>query len=109
MSDTTAEGFRLERRGDLSIVRLEGPKIPPELAAPLYRLVDEEGPRRVVLDLSAVRYISSNGIGILVSLHKRLVAASGRMVVCGIDPDVLALLKLTNVDRLIAAYPTEEE
>ena len=60
----------------------------------------ENGRWRVVVDLSAVTLLASMGLGALVSLHKKCKEESGSLVVCGLGKELLALLKLTHLDRV---------
>ncbi|HEU5115685.1 MAG TPA: STAS domain-containing protein [Isosphaeraceae bacterium] len=109
MSEIDPPGFHVERQGDVLIVRLTGPNVPPDLGEPLYRLVEEGVSNRFVLNLGAIRYLSSNGIGILATLRKRLDAVGGTLVACQVDPEVHQLLKYTNLDRLIPILDTEQD
>ena len=53
------------------------------------------------VDLSAVDSLSSAGLGLLVSLHRRLVRSQGRLVVANAADHVLELLQLTRLDTLL--------
>jgi len=48
--------------------------------------------RSVTVDLSSVEFIDSSGVGALVFLHKRLVAAGQKLVVTGLKGQPLELL-----------------
>jgi anti-sigma B factor antagonist len=60
----------------------------------------EGGRWRLLVDLSQVTLLASMGLGALVSLHKKCKEEGGGMVVCGLGKDLLALLKLTHLDRV---------
>jgi anti-sigma B factor antagonist len=80
------------------------------LGADLYRLVDEQDSRRLVLDFGQVQYISSQAIGILAKLHKKTAALKGGLLVlCNLSPRLLDLLKVMRFDRLIAIKATQVE
>lgn len=64
----------------------------------------EHGRWRIVVDLAQVTLLASMGLGALVSLHKKCKEESGSMVVCGLGKDLLALLKLTHLDRVFRVY-----
>src|SRR6476620_8008753 len=67
----------------------------------LYRLVDEAGHHQVVLDFSAVKYLSSQAVGIILTMNKKAAQfPEGRLVLCGIGQQLLQLLKITRLDRL---------
>ena len=59
------------------------------------------GDLRVVADLSHFDVIPSFMLGTLVTLHLRLAKAGGRLKLCGLRPEVLAGLKVTNLDRVL--------
>lgn len=80
------------------------------LGADLYRLVDEQDNRRLVLDFGQVEYISSQALGILAQLHKKTARLpGGLLILCNLSPRMLQLLKIVNFDRLITIKPTQVE
>ena len=81
-----------------------------EIGQELYRLVDEEDRRRLVLDFEKVQYLSSQAIGIVLNLNKKLSALKGsKFVLCGVGPKLLELLKITRLDRILTVKPTQKE
>ena len=84
------------------------------LKADLLRLVDTENRTRLVLDFTEVQFLSSQVIGMLLSLNKRLTAAKSvdagaELVLCGLRPQLLDLLKITRLDRVLKIKPTRKE
>jgi anti-sigma B factor antagonist len=80
------------------------------IAEALYRLVEADGRRRVVLDFGRVQYLSSRAIGIVTGLRKRLAAFPGsRLVLCGVGPSLMQLLKIAGLDRLLTIKPSRRE
>ena len=89
---------------------LMDPQILEEIGQELYRLVDEEDRRRVVLDFEKVQYLSSQAIGIVLNLNKKLAALkNSKFVLCGVGPKLLELLKITRLDRILTVKPTQKE
>ncbi len=81
-----------------------------EIATELYRLVDEEDRRKLVLDFEKVEYISSQAFGIIITLHKKLGALkNSKMVLCSVGPKIAELLKITRLDRVLTIKPTQRE
>ena len=66
----------------------------PELGAALDGLGDDV--ESLVLDLSALEYVSSAGIRQIVAAHKKM---SGSLEVRGVAPEVLEVFRLTGVDK----------
>jgi anti-sigma B factor antagonist len=89
---------------------LMDPLILEEIGKELYRLVDEEDKRRLILDFEKVQYLSSQAIGIVLTLNKKLSALkNSKFVLCGVGPKLLELLKITRLDRILTVKPTQKE
>ena len=89
---------------------LMDPMILEEIGQELYRLVDEEDKRRLILDFEKVQYLSSQAIGIVLTLNKKLAALkNSKFVLCGVGPKLLELLKITRLDRILTVKPTQKE
>lgn len=63
----------------------------------------------LVVDLGLVGVLTSAGIGALVRLHKRMDELKGKMAVCGLNPDLAELFRLTRMDRLFLVVETREQ
>src|SRR4051794_25248501 len=80
------------------------------LGADLYRLVDEQDNRRLIVDFGQVQFISSHAIGILATLHKKTAALKGGLLIlCNLSPRMLDLLKIVKLDKLITIKATQVE
>jgi len=76
----------------------------------LYRLVDAEDRRKIVLDFEKVQYLSSQAIGIILTMNKKLSQLkNSQLVLCGVGPRLQELLKITRLDRLLTIRPTHRE
>jgi anti-sigma B factor antagonist len=67
----------------------------------LNRLVDEDHRQNILLDFTRVRYLSSQAIGMIISLHKKLSQSHGALELGGVSPQLLQLLKITKLDRIL--------
>ncbi len=70
----------------------------------LLRLADELGPRGLHLDLAAVRFLSSTGLGKLVGLHHRVAARGGRLTLTRVSPLVYEVFEITRLVRLLDVH-----
>jgi anti-anti-sigma factor len=66
----------------------------------LHRLIEDQGHTRLVLNLTGVRYLSTEVLGILASLQRGLHPARGSIVLCGLDPLLLDMVRITHLDRV---------
>ena len=74
----------------------------------LNRLV-EEGHTRLVVNFGGVRYLSSDVLGILAAVHKKIDPARGRIQLCGLDPLLRDMLRITHLDRVLDVCTDEAE
>jgi anti-sigma B factor antagonist len=95
---TANEGGRLTFRieGELDALSV------PEIRTELERIVAARPPE-VVFDLSGLRMIDSSGVGVIVSLYKRVRAYGGLVTIDGLRDQPLAILRLLGLDRILAA------
>lgn len=80
-----------------------------QIGEELYPLVDQLDRRRLVLDFEPVQFLSSQAIGIVLTLHQKLSAIGGRLIVCGAGPRLMELMRITRLDRLLTIKPTQKE
>lgn len=67
------------------------------------------GQARLVVDLHAVDFIDSSGIGTLIGGLKAARQQGGDLRIANAGEQVRAVLKLTNLDRILAPHATVEE
>ncbi|WP_435204133.1 STAS domain-containing protein [Micromonospora sp. bgisy143] len=67
------------------------------------------GARVVVVDLTAVRFMDSSGLGALVVAYKELRARDGWLGLAGVQPPVRKVLSVTSVDRVIESFDTVQD
>jgi anti-anti-sigma factor len=65
----------------------------------------EGGVSRLVLDLTAVPYMDSAGLGTLVHSNGLVLRGGGMLRLCGVGERVAALLKLTKMDAVLSMDP----
>jgi anti-sigma B factor antagonist len=94
--------FSRADNGPETLLRIEGTldaATAPDLRPTLDALV-AEARQSVVVDLSMLELIDSSGVGVIVSLYKRLKAQGGDMRVVGVRDQPLAILRLLRMDRI---------
>src|ERR671918_3115613 len=68
----------------------------------------EEGARKFVIDFSKTGYIDSSGLGVLVSLSKKIREQGGELRLAGLNADLQTLFELTKLDTLFTITDTRE-
>ena len=72
----------------VDVVEIRHPTPAHEFAADVFALVDRDGYRKLLLDLGAVRYLSSTAFAVLLTLARRVQEAGGQLKICNLHPDV---------------------
>jgi anti-sigma B factor antagonist len=76
----------------------------PEFQARLLSAI-ESGERSIIIDLTNVDYMNSAGLKALLVAAKKLGSPSGRMVLCGLAPNVYTVFELTGFHVLFTIRP----
>ncbi|MGI8808481.1 MAG: STAS domain-containing protein [Acidimicrobiales bacterium] len=76
-----------------------------ELRHRLVDLIDGQGNRHVVLDLSRMTCIDSTGLAVFVDAHKRMQKRAGTLVFSGPQPAVAAAFGSTGLDKVFTVTP----
>jgi anti-anti-sigma factor len=71
-------------------------------------LISSGGVPRVVVDLSALDFMSSAFIARLVALNKRIQAANGRAILCGLHPFVREAFHDSRLERVFDISDDQE-
>jgi anti-sigma B factor antagonist len=74
----------------------------------LHRLI-EEGHTRLVVNFAGVRYLSSEVLGILAGLQRKVDPARGSLVLCGLDPLLRDMMRIAHLDRVFDICGDEAE
>ncbi len=76
----------------------------------VYRLVDAEDKRMLILDFEQVEYLSSQAIGIVLTLNKKLSKLKHTsLVLCGVGPKLMELIKITRLDKILKIRESQRE
>lgn len=64
---------------------------------------------QVILNLDAVEFIDSTGLGVLLSLLRNLKTHEGELRLTGVGTQVLSIFRLVRMNRIFDIYPNMEE
>ncbi|MER3416002.1 MAG: anti-sigma factor antagonist [Gemmataceae bacterium] len=106
--------LEVEDIGDVTVVKFTDRKILDEqniqaIGEQLFSLVDDQGKKRLLLDFGNVEYLSSAALGKLITLHKKIQQAQGRLALCCIDPQIYEVFKITKLNQIFNIYEDEQE
>ncbi len=92
----------IEIRGDVTAAS-------EDMLMEAYTLATEGGVQAVLLDFSALEYMNSGGIGLLVTLLVRANRLKQRLLACGLNDHYRQIFELTRLDEAISIYADQAE
>ena len=70
--------------------------------------VRENRPNWVIFDFGAVKFFSSQVLGLLLDVRAKLKESKGEVLISGINPQLYRVFKITNLDKLFRFFPDKE-
>lgn len=105
--DRTDQGFTIV---EFTTDSLMNPLELESIGQAVYQFVDRTQPDKLLLDFQKVKYLSSQAIGIILTLNKKVTQKKGASVtLCGVGPSLLQLLKITRLDKILTIKPTQAD
>jgi anti-anti-sigma factor len=74
-----------------------------------YNHACDTGTRYIILNFERLDYMSSSGIGLLVTLLIRAQRQQQHLLACGLNEHYRHILELTRLNEAISVYPTEAQ
>ena len=103
--------FNLRRFGQVTAIEVAGQLIVGNRQELRQMVLAElaQGSRSFVVDFALTGYIDSSGLGILVSLSKKIREAGGRLQLASLNEDLRTLFELTKLYTLFEIRDSLEE
>ena len=103
--------FNMSREGEVTVVDVAGQLIVGNRQELKNKVLDEleGGARRFLVDFTETAYIDSSGLGILVSLSKKIRQAGGELRLSSLNEDLRTLFALTKLDTLFRIADSRQE
>ena len=100
----------MTREQDVTVVDVGGQLIVGNRQELKQKVLDEleKGDRRFLIDFAQTGYIDSSGLGVLVSLSKKIREQGGELRLANINEDLKTLFELTKLDTLFQIADTRE-
>jgi anti-sigma B factor antagonist len=91
--------------GDVTIVRFVDRKILDvtnihELGRELFQLVEEQNKKKLLLNFSTVEFLSSETLGELIKLEKKVKQHAGKLILSDIKPEIYEVFAITRLNKL---------
>ncbi len=112
-ASTPHEGIRIDlsRHGTTAVARICGSADMTATEAMKEHLLSlADGPsERIILDLSGLEFISSEGLGAIIAAHMRCRPHKERLVLAAPREPIRHLLAVTRLDRLFSIYESVDQ
>jgi len=104
--------FTLDKHEKYVLIKLNESKlnslISPQLKSELI-LINTEGLRNIILDLSVVKYSDSSGLSSLLVGHRLCKNAEGSFIITGVNDNINRLVTISQLENVLSIVPTVEE
>ena len=103
--------FQVSKNDDVTLIEVEGQLIvgnPQDLKNQVMEQL-EGGDLKFVIDFANTGYIDSSGLGVLVSLSKKIREQGGELRLSCLNDDLRTLFELTKLDTLFKITNNKEE
>ena len=90
-----------------NVLPLEGEidlHVSPRISAALGVMIEQK-PARLVVDLSAVSYIDSSGLAVLIEGMQNVEAYGGKFVLAGLQDNVRPIFEIARLDQVFLIFP----
>lgn len=104
--------FSIDKHEKYVLIKLNESKlnslISPQLKSE-FILINTEGLRNIILDLSAVKYSDSSGLSSLLVGHRLCKNSEGSFIITGLNENITRLVTISQLENVLSIVPTVEE
>jgi stage II sporulation protein AA (anti-sigma F factor antagonist) len=105
--------LQFDTAGSILSVRVRG-EIDHHTASDIRRGIDtilfEKRPKKLLLDLSAVSFMDSSGLGLIMGRYSVMKELEGEMVVWNPSPEIRSIITLAGMERMVRIeYPADSD
>ena len=100
--------FTLSKQGEVAVVEVDGQLVVSNRQELKQKVLDQldAGARKFLIDFAQTGYIDSSGLGVLVSLSKKIREHGGELRLAHLNDDLRTLFELTKLDTLFQISDT---
>jgi len=104
--------FEINKNGNHTLVKVNSDRLDthnaPDLKSELV-VINNQGEKNIVLDLSSCNYCDSSGLRSVLVANRLCEDAIGTFILCGLQPDVENLVKISMLDTILLITNSVEE
>lgn len=103
--------FGVNKQDDITVIDVEGQLIVGNRHELKEKVLErlENGERKFLIDFAQTGYIDSSGLGVLVSLSKKIREQGGELRLASLNEDLRTLFELTKLDTLFQISKSRDD
>ncbi len=75
----------------------------------LFDLLDKDSKKKLLLDFADIRFMSSQALGVLLTLRRKAEQGGATIVLTGIREQLMRVFEITNLDTMFNFFDSREE
>lgn len=104
--------FRLDEIQDVTLVTFKDNSILDvasiqRIGRELYELAESGAEKKLILNFQAVRFLSSQALGVLLTLRRKAEKTAVQIVLAELRPELARVFKITNLDKMFRFFDTK--
>jgi anti-anti-sigma factor len=108
------DGLEVEQIGEVMVATFRERQLLDEdkmqtIGTQLHSLGEEAGHRPLVLNFAAVERLSTEMVGKLLALQRKVQEKGGRLALCQINPQVYQVFKILRLPQVLTIFADEQE
>lgn len=104
--------FEILNKGNHTLIKVNSDRLDtnnaPDLKSELV-VVNNKGEKNIILDLSSCNFCDSSGLRSVLVANRLCEDAIGTFILCGLQPDVENLVKISMLDTILLITKTVQE
>ena len=104
---------QIEETGDVAVISFNAVSLCDiagieRVSKQVRQYIAEKRPKKIVIDFSLVKFFTSQTLGLLLDIWRKLEPEGGRVVISGINPQLHRVFKITNLDKIFKFFPDRQ-
>jgi anti-sigma B factor antagonist len=106
-------GVEMAGEADSAVVAFKAPSVSnvddiAAASAQIKQFIEENRPKKMIFDFEAVKFFSSQVLGMLLDIRAKLQPYDGEVLVSAIDPQLHRVFRITSLDKIFRFFPNRE-
>lgn len=80
-----------------------------QVGTKLFDLVEKEHKNKLLIDFADIRFMSSQALGILLTLRRKAEKGGATIVLTGISQKLMRVFEITNLDKMFNFFDSRDE